>query len=425
MRLPTKFGVSLPTTTPLPSTSSPRPRMRSSASADVSGPATSSRSFMYRTGLKKCITRNRCRNDALRPAIISVMRRPLVFEATMQSLLTTFSTFSKRARFGSTCSMIASTTRSTCDSFSRSSSTLPTETRRARSLEKNAAGRALMAFSRPDAANRFRAARFFFSASVRFGGTMSMSRTSMPALARCAAMPLPMTPAPMTAARRIGLRIMTWLLGCRCPRADKDRAPGHACASLLRPTGAAWRSFLAAFGSAGLLGGQGGLNRGALLNAREEGLQSGPADQVDAGVPGPREHVEEVSVGDGEGVAHQVRAGFERVGHEVESLGDLDASRLLRVFRAGEERAEGLVDLARDEVEPLLRVVALHRAGRGDEPGRRLQVGEVLVDDRAFGEERPVIEPQGGHVSLRVHGVEIGPVVRLVGSQVDSNELDG
>ncbi len=161
---------------------------------------------MYRTGLKKCITRKRFRNPSERPFIISAMRRPLVFEAMMQCCGTIASSFSKSARFGSSCSMMASMTRSQSrQPASRSSSMLPTETSRARSLWKNAAGRALRAFSSPPAANRSRAARTFFSASLSPGGTMSMSRTSTPAFARCAAMPLPMTPAPMTAARRIGV----------------------------------------------------------------------------------------------------------------------------------------------------------------------------------------------------------------------------
>src|SRR3546814_1513875 len=37
-------------------------------------------------------------------------------------------------------------------------------------------------------------------------GTMSSSSTGTPALARCAAMPAPMTPAPITAARLMGAR---------------------------------------------------------------------------------------------------------------------------------------------------------------------------------------------------------------------------
>ncbi len=46
---------------------------------------------------------------------------------------------------------------------------------------------------------------FFSSSSVSFGGTMSRSNTGMPALARWAAMPEPITPAPNTAALRISV----------------------------------------------------------------------------------------------------------------------------------------------------------------------------------------------------------------------------
>ncbi len=46
MRLPMKFGVSFAHTMPLPSSSLPNVSARSFASAEVSGPATSSRSFM-------------------------------------------------------------------------------------------------------------------------------------------------------------------------------------------------------------------------------------------------------------------------------------------------------------------------------------------------------------------------------------------
>jgi hypothetical protein len=53
------------------------------------------------------------------------------------------------------------------ETLPRSSSTLPTVTRRARSLWKNAAGFALRARSSPPAAKRFRAARSFFSRSLR------------------------------------------------------------------------------------------------------------------------------------------------------------------------------------------------------------------------------------------------------------------
>ncbi len=46
MRLPMKLGVSLAQTMPLPSASLPHASQRALAAAEVSGPATSSRSFM-------------------------------------------------------------------------------------------------------------------------------------------------------------------------------------------------------------------------------------------------------------------------------------------------------------------------------------------------------------------------------------------
>ncbi len=61
----------------------------------------------------------------------------------------------------------------------------PTLTSRAFLLWKNAAGRALSALSSPPAEKRFLArAGSFFSASFRFGGTMSRSSTSTPAFAK-------------------------------------------------------------------------------------------------------------------------------------------------------------------------------------------------------------------------------------------------
>ncbi len=59
---------------------------------------------------------------------------------------------------------------------------LPVETSSARSFEKNAAGRAFTAFSSPPFAK----------------SSMSSMTTSSPAFAMCAAIPLPITPAPTT-----------------------------------------------------------------------------------------------------------------------------------------------------------------------------------------------------------------------------------
>jgi hypothetical protein len=133
------------------------------------------------------------------------MRRPEVFDATIVCAGTIFSSFANRLCFGSSFSMIASITRSHSLAFERSSSTLPVETSCANEGWKNAAGRDFSAFSRPPAAKR---SRFFlsrFSSSLRFGGTMSRRSTRIPALARWAAMPLPMTPLPITQTFRIGV----------------------------------------------------------------------------------------------------------------------------------------------------------------------------------------------------------------------------
>ena len=58
--------------------------------------------------------------------------------------------------------------------------------------DMNGAGSAFASFSSADLAMLLR--------SVEFGGTISSSSTGTPALAICAAIPLPMTPAPMTQA---------------------------------------------------------------------------------------------------------------------------------------------------------------------------------------------------------------------------------
>src|SRR5574337_1502713 len=81
--------------------------------------------------------------------------------------------------------------------------------RRASLGEKNAGGEALMAASRPLAATRLRNAGLFLvsplrrSSSVSSGGTISRRKVGIPAFARWAAIPLPITPAPSTATRLI------------------------------------------------------------------------------------------------------------------------------------------------------------------------------------------------------------------------------
>ena len=109
---------------------------------------------------------------------------------------------------------------------------------------------------------------------------------------------------------------------------------------------------------------------------------------------GPAEHVEEVGVGHGERVARQVRLGLRASWRRGRSASRASGSRLLfdGLVRPAEQRAEGLVDLAGDEVQPLLDAVAREGPGRGHQPRPGLEVGDVLSDDGALGEDRPVVE---------------------------------
>ena len=67
------------------------------------------------------------------------------------------------------------------------------------------------------------------SSSLSLGGTMSSSTTEMPALARWAAMPEPMTPAPSTPTRRISLRMENLPNPWCCGFAQSHPAHHRAC----------------------------------------------------------------------------------------------------------------------------------------------------------------------------------------------------
>ena len=119
------------------------------------------------------------------------------------------SSLAKSACFTSSRSSTASMTRSWSCNLSRSSSRFPTVTSLARAELKNAAGRDFKAFSRPPAGGQLR-----FRSCGASGGTMSRRSVGIPALARWAAMPAPITPAPRTATRRIGVVMKRLLLSC-------------------------------------------------------------------------------------------------------------------------------------------------------------------------------------------------------------------
>src|SRR5712692_6796040 len=91
-------------------------------------------------------------------------------------------------------------------SFGRSSSKFPIVINGATSGANSAAGCAVLADSRPRLAIRLRTAGLdsvrplACSAGINSRGTMSSKSVSTPALARCAAILAPITPAPSTAA---------------------------------------------------------------------------------------------------------------------------------------------------------------------------------------------------------------------------------
>ncbi len=98
--------------------------------------------------------------------------------------------------FRSSRSMIASTTQSHSAMRSRWSSILPVSTSLAAALDMNGAGSVLSIFSTAPLATASR--------SASPGLTMSSSSTGVPLLATWAAMPAPITPAPMTQTFLIG-----------------------------------------------------------------------------------------------------------------------------------------------------------------------------------------------------------------------------
>jgi len=87
--------------------------------------------------------------------------------------------------------------------------------------------------------------------------------------------------------------------------------------------------------------------------------------QIDLDARRPAQHREQIGVGDGERVAHQVLLAGELLVEPVETLAEIFLGDLL-VFvgrRRPEDRAVGFVQLRSDEVEPFLHPHALHAAG--------------------------------------------------------------
>ncbi|CAM2153239.1 hypothetical protein PT2222_20112 [Paraburkholderia tropica] len=161
----------------------------------------------------------------------------------------------------------------------------------------------------------------------------------------------------------------------------------------------------------------------ALLKRRERGQMR----KIDADVRRPVRHREQIGVGGREVIAEQ--PGLRRQ--------DLFEPRIIFAerglpFRANlggrrriEQRRITLVHIGIDEREPLLQAVARHRFMGRREFGFGRTVREKLEDGGAFGQDRPVVEFECGHVALRIDAEEVDAALRAFRRQVDFFECDG
>src|ERR1039457_939031 len=130
---------------------------------------------------------------------------PEVFEVTIASGATV-SILAKSSCLGLGCSMMTSTIQAQSARSPMSSSVFPGVTSAARSLSMNDAGLLLMALSRP-----------FFAGAERSGDLgssdpgISRRTTGIPADAQSAAIPWPITPAPITPTLDMRMGEVAWL----------------------------------------------------------------------------------------------------------------------------------------------------------------------------------------------------------------------
>ncbi|CEY33017.1 Uncharacterised protein [Streptococcus pneumoniae] len=206
MRFPIKFGVSFAITTPFPRTSSPNSFMKLNTCGSVSFVGITSRSFKYRGGLKKCVPKKCFWKSSERPSAIFSTEIPDVFELTIEPGLRTASTFSNSffliSKFSTTTSIIQSTSARR----SRSSSKLPASISAKFPFTVRGAGFCFNSFCTAVLLKRFltllcsNVSPFASSSFVSAGGTISSNNVGIPILAKCAAIPEPITPEPRTAA---------------------------------------------------------------------------------------------------------------------------------------------------------------------------------------------------------------------------------
>ncbi len=141
---------------------------------------------------------------------------------------------------------------------------------------------------------------------------------------------------------------------------------------------------------------------------------------------GPAQHGEQITVGDRELAAHQVVFPGKRAVDVGELARDAVLEKLLHIVGNGrvEQRAEVLVQLGADEVEPLLSAVTL------DRPGGRHQVlaGDLvrdhLHDHGSLGQDVAIVHANSGDLPLGIEGHVVAAVFRFLGFQVDFDQIE-
>ncbi len=145
-------------------------------------------------------------NDSERPSRIASIEMPDVFELTIASSRMNGSIVLNNCCLTSSRSTTTSTIQSASFRRSKSSSKFPTSMKSINFFDASGAGFCFKSFSRLSRAMRERTRGSlsvkpcFSSCAVSSFGTISSINVRMPAFARCAAMPAPITPEPMMTA---------------------------------------------------------------------------------------------------------------------------------------------------------------------------------------------------------------------------------
>ncbi len=83
------------------------------------------------------------------------------------------------------------------------------------------------------------------------------------------------------------------------------------------------------------------------------------------------------------------------------------------------------MNLGVDEAHPLDHAVALHRAGGRQNLSGGIAIADVLEDRAVLRQHVTVVEAEGGHIALRIHGREIATVLGFLRLDVSLDQIEG